>query len=331
MQRMSEINKEMKQKAREMLETGSVCAVLGWKTGDLPYDNAPALFQTADALEDMVYNGFCGSNLSKYLIEKNKEEGKTLVFLKPCDTYSLNQLLSEHRVIREKLHITGIGCGGMLDIEKIRAKGIKGILGIIEVGANLNIKTIYGDENCPRQEVLLDKCLGCKGKEHMAYDDKIGADLSLEIVKTDRFSKVAELEGMTPDERFAFWRNELSRCIRCNACRNICPSCTCLKCVFDNTLPGIGGKANVNDFEENLYHIIRAFHVAGRCSDCGECSRACPEGIPLHLLNRKFIKDINVFYGEFQAGETAEQRSPLLAFDKEDPEPNIVTRGGEHK
>ncbi|URW87892.1 4Fe-4S dicluster domain-containing protein [Blautia wexlerae] len=29
-----------------------------------------------------------------------------------------------------------------------------------------------------------------------------------------------------------------------------------------------------------MFHIIRAFHVAGRCTDCGECDRVCPQGIP---------------------------------------------------
>ena len=52
-------------------------------------------------------------------------------------------------------------------------------------------------------------------------------------------------------------------------------------------------KAAADTFEEKMFHIIRAFHVAGRCTDCGECSRVCPQHIPLHLLNRKFIKDID--------------------------------------
>jgi len=46
------------------------------------------------------------------------------------------------------------------------------------------------------------------------------------------------------------------------------------------------------------------------------------------LLNRKFIKDINSFYGQFQAGETAELSSPLLRFDFEDPEPELVYKKG---
>ncbi|MEE1224927.1 MAG: 4Fe-4S ferredoxin, partial [Clostridia bacterium] len=47
----------------------------------------------------------------------------------------------------------------------------------------------------------------------------------------------------------------------------------------------------------------------------------CPQGIPLHLFNRKFIKDINEFYGEFRAGEDAETVAPLTDFTFDDREP----------
>ncbi len=83
------------------------------------------------------------------------------------------------------------------------------------------------------------------------------------------------------------------------------------KCVFDSTKFDSAQKANVDSFEEKMFHIIRAFHVAGRCTDCGECSRVCPQGIPLHLFNRKFIKDIDELYGEYQAGEDAESKHRL--------------------
>ena len=51
------------------------------------------------------------------MIEASKLEGKTLVCLKPCDTYSFNQLIKEHRVDREKAYIIGVGCKGKLDVE----------------------------------------------------------------------------------------------------------------------------------------------------------------------------------------------------------------------
>ena len=79
--------------------------------------------------------------------------------------------------------------------------------------------------------------------------------------------------------------------------------------------------ANVDECEEKMFHIIRAFHVAGRCTDCGECARVCPQGIPLHLFNRKFIKDINEYYGEYQAGNNVEDETPLTDFTFDDLEP----------
>ena len=142
-----------------------------------------------------------------------------------------------------------------------------------------------------------------------------------------RFDGVTALEAMTEDERFAFWQGELSRCIRCNACRDVCPACTCETCVFDNPKSGMESKAPSDSFEEKMFHIIRAFHVAGRCTDCGECSRVCPQHIPLHLLNRKFIYDIDRSYGSYMAGAEEGTRSPLVSYSTDDPEPADITGG----
>ena len=174
---------------------------------------------------------------------------------------------------------------------------------------------------------MAERCLTCKSKKLAVYDEIIGKD-GVENPDCGRFDLVEKLENMTADERFDFWRGELSKCIRCNACRNVCPACTCEKCVFDNPNSGVEQKAAADTFEENMFHIIRAFHVAGRCTDCGECSRVCPEHIPLHLLNRKFIKDIDSLYGEYQAGEDAEIKHPLISYTQEDAEPSIVHEWG---
>ena len=315
-------------RAKELLENGTVVRVLGWKKGDFDYNPEPAYFNSADELENFVYNGFCGANLSKMMIEASKLEGKTLVCLKPCDTYSFNQLIKEHRVDREKAYIIGVGCKGKLDIERIKAKGIKGIESVS--GAELtdacdvlNIKTIYGDATCDFADAMLERCHVCKGKEHVIFDEVIGE--SRETNDADRFTEVEKIEAMSPEEKFEFFKNELSKCIRCNACRNVCPACSCRKCVFDSTKFDSAQKANVDSFEEKMFHIIRAFHVAGRCTDCGECSRVCPQGIPLHLFNRKFIKDINEFYGDFQAGADSETKGPLTDFTFDDVEPSVVS------
>ena len=322
---------EIVNRAKELLADGTVARVLGWKAGEMSYDVQPAYFETAQSLDAFVYNGFCGANLSKYMIEASKMEGKTLICLKPCDTYSFNQLLKEHRIDREKAYIIGVGCKGKLDIEKIKAQGIKGIQKIngaelVDAADVLTIQTLYGEKTCAYADAMLERCHVCKGKEHQIYDELIGE--SKDTKDADRFAEVERIEKLSPEEKFAFFQEELSKCIRCNACRNVCPACNCRKCVFDSTKFDSSQKANADSFEEKMFHIIRAFHVAGRCTDCGECSRVCPQGIPLHLFNRKFIKDINEFYGEYQAGEDIEADVPLTSFTFEDVEPGIVKERG---
>lgn len=320
----------MKKRAVELLSDGTVAKVIGWMPGEFSYDMTPAVFTTVDEITgNFVYNDFCGANVSKYVMREQKKDAdaKILVFLKPCDTYSFNQLTAEHKINRENVYVIGVGCDGMADVDRIKAAGIDGILGISADGDNYKVETVYGTETIAKKDAMEERCLSCKSKKLMVYDEIIGEDGEV-VSDCERFDMVAKLESMTADERYDFWRGELSRCIRCNACRNVCPACTCEQCVFDNPNSGIAQKAAADSFEENMFHIIRAFHVAGRCTDCGECSRVCPERIPLHLLNRKFIKDINELYGDYQAGDDTESRNPLTSFTYDDAEPSVVHERG---
>lgn len=316
------IRDKMIEKARELMENGTVDRVLGWRSGEFVYDATPAVFTDVSELQKgFIFGDYCGANLSKYLIaETKKTDKKVLVFLKPCDTYSFNQLLTEHRFDREKVYVVAIPCHGMLDAKKTMSRA-EGIADVKSDAETVTVITLYdGDITIPRSEMLAERCVNCKSRTPVAYDELMGE--SGEICDCRRFDEVAKLEAMTPDERFAFWQNELSRCIRCNACRDVCPACTCEKCVFDNPDSGVESKAPSDSFEEKNFHIIRAFHVAGRCTDCGECSRVCPQHIPLHLLNRKLIKDMNEMWGEYQAGAEVGSRAPLISFDYGDMEPS---------
>lgn len=303
-------------RAKELLAEGKVQKVVGWQKGLFDEDVTPAVFTSAEELDKgFVFNENCKANLSKYLVkitrgievkksttrmnntmakqrDPNAAEAPipqetVLVFLKPSDTLSFTQLLKESRITRGDVYAIGVPCQD----------------------------TLAGAEPCD----------SCKGKKPVSCDEYIGVDPDAEVVpNASRMDEIARLEAMTADERFAFWRNEMSRCIRCNACRNVCPACTCEKCVFDNNNLYTTQKVAETSFEENLFHIIRAWHVAGRCTDCGECSRVCPQNIPLYLLNRKFIKDINELYGDYQAGQDMESKPAMLRYEEGDPEPSVI-------
>ena len=247
---------------------------------------------------------FAARILSKYDdSERPNWMGRLLVCLKPCDTYSFNQLLKEHRdrpgkslyhrsrLQRESLILKKSDPWESAESETLTgsfARGQRQIRYRFETSVREKRLAHYAD-------AMLGRCHVCKGKEHQIYDERIGE--SKDTKDQERFAEVERIEAMSPQERFAYFQSELGKCIRCNACRNVCPACSCRKCVFDSNKFDSSQKANVDSFEEKMFHIIRAFHVAGRCTDCGECSRVCPQGIPLHLFNRKFIKDIDELYG----------------------------------
>lgn len=286
-------------RAKELLSNGTVNRVIGWEKGLFEDDQTPRIFTSVEELDkNFVYDEYSVATVSKYLIKETKKEGKILAFLKANDTYSFNQLVKEHRVNRENVYIVAVPSNSEAQKGKIHV--------------------VYDE--------IMDSDGKITSKKEESQEDK-------EAFNKERFEMIAKLEAMTAGERFAFWQNELSKCIRCNACRNVCPACTCEQCVFDNPKSGIAQKAAADSFEEKMFHIIRAFHVAGRCTDCGECSRVCPQHIPLYLLNRKYIKDVDEIYGEYQAGEDTETRAPLNTYKTDDVEPSIVyqrdvTQGG---
>jgi heterodisulfide reductase subunit C len=312
---MQDVEKQLIERAKALFAEGKVQRVVGWKKGLFEEDVTPGVFNSVEELEkDFVFNKYCASNLSKYLVKVTREieikksttrmnntmakqrdpnaedapipSEVVLVFLKPNDTYSFTQLLKENRITRDDVYAIGVPCQDTLD------------------GG--------------------DACDSCASKKSVSCDEYIGIDENTVLGNSNRLEVLEKFEKMTADERHEFWKNEFSRCIRCNACRNVCPACTCEKCVFDNNNLYTTQKVAETNFEESLFHIVRAWHVAGRCTDCGECSRVCPQEIPLYLLNRKYIKDINELYGDYQAGSDMETKPPMLTFTTDDCEASIV-------
>jgi ferredoxin len=133
---------------------------------------------------------------------------------------------------------------------------------------------------------------------------------------------LAELNKMTLAERFKFWENELSRCIKCYACRQACPLCYCTRCTVEVNQPQwIPVKSDTHGNMD--WHIMRAMHLAGRCISCGECGRACPLGIPVHLLTMHLTDKV---YDNFKvhAGTSDKMNSVLSTFEPDDKESFIV-------
>ncbi|MFR5732306.1 MAG: hypothetical protein ACLUD2_10530 [Clostridium sp.] len=123
-----------------------------------------------------------------------------------------------------------------------------------------------------------------------------------------------ELEAMSSGGAFRLLAGRALQRIRCNACRNVCPACSCNKCVFDSDRFDTAQKANADTFEEQMFHLIRAFHVAGRCTGLRRVQPCMSAGHPASSAEPEVNQGYRMSSTEtYQAGEDAEARAPLTA------------------
>lgn len=325
---MEKIAEKMRAVARHALAKQEVEEILGWEKGDFWYDASPVFITDEHRVDSLIWNTFCVSNLSKYLLKELKSKNKVGIFLKGCDALAFNQLVKDNRVDKDKVVIYGVPCNGMIDPGKVRKAGLhEGLLAVNRSGDEITFITKNGEKKITGRQFDYDKCLVCRYPTPIVYHELMGEKVSRNVDEQVRFVEVEELEALSAEERADYWVKEFSKCIRCNACRNVCPACSCEKCVFDNAAAALASKAKI-DSEVQFFHITRAFHVAGRCVDCGECSRVCPAGIPLYKLNRKIIKDINMLYGTYEAGVDMSAEAPLGTYTLDDIDPFDDRKGG---
>jgi ferredoxin len=133
---------------------------------------------------------------------------------------------------------------------------------------------------------------------------------------------LSQLNKLSQEERLEYWQKELSKCIKCYACRQSCPMCYCIRCTVEVNQPQwIPVQANTHGNME--WHILRAMHLAGRCISCGECGRACPVGIPCHLLTMQLADQVHNYFKVY-AGTSDNMSSVLSTYEPNDKESFII-------
>ena len=110
------------------------------------------------------------------------------------------------------------------------------------------------------------------------------------------YARIKAFEAKSPEQRWKIFVEEISKCIRCNACREACPNCYCKVCFADQRKPAwVSPAAQLSD--TIVFHLGRMFHQAGRCVECDACVNACPMGIDLRLFTQKLALDTQEFFG----------------------------------
>lgn len=288
------VTEAIRKEAVRLLESGTVTAVIGYRAGRRKGTAMPAIVTSPEKAAELIFSAACVNNLSLYLTKAKKDVGKTgkvAIVAKGCDMRALAGLMGESQLKREDVVIIAIACAGV--------KGSGAATGDPLTRAN-----------------IAKKCRECTVHTPQGADLIAGSLPSLPELSPLEAEELARLEALPPQERWSFWKEHFSRCIRCYACRSICPFCYCEQCLCDRNRPQTV-ETTPRPAGNMAWHIVRAMHLSGRCASCAECERACPMDIPLNLLNRKMAQELKELYGH-EAGLEPKEKGPLAEYREDD-------------
>lgn len=298
-------------------ELGNLDVVIGWEQGYDALHATPLFIHSDDDVERLIWSPLCAHNLVSYLPGlKGRRVG---IVVKGCDSRSVVQLLQEGLINREELVIFGVPCTGVVDLAKLRARLSAGPITAVSIkDGTVSVTTPQGMQEIPLEEVLPSKCRSCRYPTPLVSDHMAGDPLEPRGSEDLLYDEVRELDDLDVEARRAFWERELNRCIRCYACRNACPLCVCQDhCAAESRNPHwLSQRSEMG--EKVMWQLMHALHVAGRCTDCGECERACPMDIPIQRIRAALNREIRELFG-YEAGVNVEDTPPLYTFKVEEP------------
>jgi formate dehydrogenase (coenzyme F420) beta subunit len=283
--------KELRELAQRLLADGSVNVVIGYEEG--PRGVRPIFVTDLAQVEKLIFDVRCVQNLAAYLNPRRPhiaKLGKAAVVVKGCDSRAVAGLIREVQIKREDVVIIAVRCGGV-----VRDPSQSPVL---------------------TTDTVSDRCAGCDVREPNLFDHLVGPLPPPPPQSTRREDKLSELAKMMPAQRWAFWSEHMDRCIRCHACREVCPMCFCVRCTADKTRPQ-WIESSPTPQNNRSWQMMRVLHQAGRCADCLECERACPADIPLGLLAKYVAQMVEQRFG-YKSSDDPTLPAPMGDFSTDD-------------
>ena len=287
--------------------------------------------RSEEDVDKLVWGPFNVNNPATYLnqlIGRDQPQDKLKkvgIVCKGCDSRSVVELLQENLIPRENVVIFALPCEGTFDMARVNQE--LGRYGKIDsVSFDGQAATIVADGKEHRiaiADCAQGKCYNCAMPLAQHADEAFGEAPAIAGSPATP-PELAMLDKMSLEQRFSFWKGQMDRCIRCYACRNACPMCVCKDyCIAETRDPHfITQESTVR--EKLYFQCIHAMHLAGRCTGCGECQRACPVGIPILALRQQIARAVAELFDGYQSGMDPEANPPLLGYEVE--EKNIKQR-----
>lgn len=288
------VTEAIRTEAARILSEGQVSAIVGYAPARRKGSAQPIVITAANDASRLIFTPACVNNLAVYLTKAKKEipkTGKIGIVVKGCDLKALVGLMGESQLKREDLYVIGVPCAGVL-------------------------ASTFQPDQALTSETIAPKCRECDAQLPQGCDFLPSQQPVTPELEKKYAAEIARLEALTPAERWSFWKEQFSKCIKCYACRQVCPFCYCEQCLCDRNKPQMV-ETSPRPAGNTAWHIVRAMHLAGRCAGCAECERVCPMDIPLNLLNRKMARELKELYA-YEAGFEVKEKGPLASYDEKD-------------
>ncbi len=257
---------------------------------------------------------------------------RMILMLRPCEVRAYVELTKLTQVEREGIIAVSIDCFGAVsskekqeppteadelrdyfkDPEKMRSacRGCRERRGVVgDAGIRID-----------KSGALYAFAYTEKGKEFLSFFDAEDEEAPELLIAESR-----EQEKFQTD--MAQFSEDFSRCIVCKNCRDVCPVCYCIDCLFngDEYLPKGDallnrifrtGSASMPQGKE-IFHLVRMFHVSQTCVGCGSCEEACPQGIPVSKYFKGTSERLQALFS-YMSGRDFDEMIPYLTFQEDE-------------
>ncbi len=256
---------------------------------------------------------------------------RVLLMLRPCEIRAYQELVKLSQIEPSGIIAVSVDCPGTLSAKE-RVTGLP--------GDALGLAAYFRDNPAS----LRPACGQCRERRGVVGDAglRIDADgAAWACPYTEKGEEFVSLFGgdtgecdaamlVAPGEKgerfqtdMAGFSRDFQPCIMCRNCRDMCPVCYCLDCIFngDEYLPR--GDALLNKVlrsgstflphGKEVFHLIRMFHVSQTCVGCGACEEACPQGIPLTRYFKGVSERLQDKFS-YMAGRDIEETIPYLTY-----------------
>ncbi len=156
------IQEQYKTRVKELLSSGTVKMVIGYKAGTTPDRRRPIFIRTPEEADQLLLDSACIANLSGYLIAEGllSDEKRVGIFLKPDGIRTINILAAEAQLNIEQIVVLGF------DITGQEVTALKG-----ETAGDFSVLIESIKEGAPEvlKNPLIDKLEQMNPKERFAY------------------------------------------------------------------------------------------------------------------------------------------------------------------